>query len=219
MELIKIYQGNLIDARELHQFLDSKQDFSNWITNRIKKYGFEDGKDFSINLLKSQGGRPSKEYYLTLNMAKELAMVENNPKGREARRYFIEAEKTLSELKQNKRLEAFLKLETTKDKLHQNVVKLGGNKADYIQIDTSGSKVFFNGQVIKDEVLNTLALKARDFATEITNDILSKDKNILEDVEDINKEQHGAVRNFLIDQTGQKPEDLPREKDIKKLGE
>ena len=186
MELIKIYQGNLIDARELHSFLGSKQKFSDWIKNRIRKYDFVENKDFftshKIMIRENsakQGASKSKEYFVTLTMAKELAMVENNDKGKEARRYFIKAEETLSELKQNKRLEAFLKLETTKDKLHQNVVKLGGNKADYIQIDTAGSKVFFNGQVIKDEVLNTLALKARDFATEITNDILSKDKNIL----------------------------------------
>ena len=46
----------------------------NWIVNRIKKYSIEEGKDFLINLLKSQGGRPSKKYFLT------LAMVENNEK-------------------------------------------------------------------------------------------------------------------------------------------
>ena len=100
MELIKIYNGKLVDARELHTFLGSKQDFSDWIKNRIKKYGFEDGKDYSIKLWNNTGlrGKPKKEYALTLNMAKELAMVENNQKGKQARRYFIEAEEALQEL-------------------------------------------------------------------------------------------------------------------------
>ncbi len=222
MEMIKIYNGSLINARELHQFLKSKQDFSDWIKNRIKRYDFEEGNDYSIELWnRSDGmpGKPRKEYILTLNMAKELSMVENNQKGKEARKYFIEAEKTLLKLKQNKRLEAFLKLETTKGKLHQNVVKLGGDKENYIQIDTAGRKVLFNGELIPDEELQELALKGRDFATALTNDILSKGNHLLEDAEKINKEQHNEVRNTIIKGTGRKPEELPRGKEIKKLGE
>ena len=217
MELIKIYNGKLVDARELHAFLGSKQDFSNWITNRIRKYGFEDGKDFSINLLKSRGGRPSKEYYLTLNMAKELAMVENNPKGREARRYFIEAEEALQELGKNKRLEAFMKLEATKGRLQQNIFDIGGTKANYIQIDTAGRRVLFNGQLIPDEELGLLALKGRDFATEITNKQLKEDTYTLDEAESLNKDNHSSIRETLLDKNI-KPEDLPREEKIKKLG-
>ena len=174
MELIKIYNGKLVDARELHTFLGSKQDFSDWIKNRIKKYGFEDGKDYSIKLWNNTGlrGKPKKEYALTLNMAKELAMVENNQKGKQARRYFIEAEEALQELGQNKRLEAFLKLEATKGRLQQNIFDIGGTKTNYIQIDTAGRRVLFNGQLIPDEELGLLALKGRDFATEITNNQL-----------------------------------------------
>ena len=51
-----------------------------------------EGKDFLINFSKSLG-RPSKEYIISLDMAKELAMVENNERGRQARQYFIEVEK------------------------------------------------------------------------------------------------------------------------------
>ncbi len=95
--LIKIEtneQGEqLVSARELHIFLESKQDYSTWIKNRIEKYDFTENEDFSIILWKSSGGRPRTDYILKLDMAKELAMVENNLKGREARRYFIECEK------------------------------------------------------------------------------------------------------------------------------
>lgn len=88
--------GNAIptcDARELHAFLEVGRDFTNWIKDRIEQYGFEDGRDFSPILAKSSGGRPSTEYAISLDMAKELAMVERNEKGRQARKYFIECER------------------------------------------------------------------------------------------------------------------------------
>ncbi len=219
MELIKIYNGKLVDARELHTFLGSKQDFSDWIKNRIKKYGFEDGKDYSIKLWNNTGlrGKPKKEYALTLNMAKELAMVENNQKGKQARRYFIEAEEALQELGQNKRLEAFLKLEATKGRLQQNIFDIGGTKTNYIQIDTAGRRVLFNGQLIPDEELGLLALKGRDFATEITNKQLKEDIYTLDEAELLNKDNHYSIRETLLDKNI-KPEDLPREEKIKKLG-
>jgi len=84
-----------VDARELWQGLKVGRDFSNWIKDRIEKYGFEEEKDFSPNLAKTspEGGRPAIDYTLSLDMAKELAMVENNEQGRKVRRYFIEVEK------------------------------------------------------------------------------------------------------------------------------
>lgn len=95
--LIKIYENDrqeqLVDARELHEKLESKRDFSNWITDRIEKYDFIENIDFTTILLKSTGGRPRIEYALTLDTAKEIAMVENNEQGRKIRRYFIEVEK------------------------------------------------------------------------------------------------------------------------------
>lgn len=84
-----------VNARELHAFLESKQEFSNWIKNRIEDYGFLDGVDFLTNLSKTQG-RPRIDYFLSLDMAKELSMVERNAKGKQARQYFIDCEKRLS---------------------------------------------------------------------------------------------------------------------------
>lgn len=95
--LIKVYQNDrreqIVNARELHEKLESKRDFSNWITDRIEKYDFVENIDFTTILLKSTGGRPRIEYALTLDTAKEIAMVENNEQGRKIRRYFIEVEK------------------------------------------------------------------------------------------------------------------------------
>ena len=84
-----------VNARELHAFLESKQEFSNWIKNRIEDYGFLDGVDFLTNLSKTQG-RPRIDYFLSLDMAKELSMGERNEKGKRARQYFIDCEKRLS---------------------------------------------------------------------------------------------------------------------------
>lgn len=104
-ELIKITtneSGNqVVSARELHKFLESKQEFANWIKNRIDKYGFVENQDFEVfdNFINNpNGGRPLKEYALTLDMARELAMVEGNEKGKQARRYFIECEKLAKQL-------------------------------------------------------------------------------------------------------------------------
>jgi len=97
-ELIKIERNEnmgieTINARELHEFLGSKRQFGNWIKQRIESYGFVEGEDFITNLLKSNGGRPSIDYFISIDMAKELSMVENNEKGKAARRYFIQKEK------------------------------------------------------------------------------------------------------------------------------
>ena len=88
-----------VNARELHAFLQSKQDFSTWIKNRISEYDFVENQDFITAPQKygtANGGYATrKEYYITLDMAKELSMVERNEKGKQARKYFIECEKQL----------------------------------------------------------------------------------------------------------------------------
>lgn len=82
-----------VNARELHEFLGNGDKYTTWIKDRIEKYDFVENQDFCSFLSESSGGRPSKEYHISLDMAKGLAMVERNEKGKEARRYFIECEK------------------------------------------------------------------------------------------------------------------------------
>ena len=93
------YHTQTCNARELHRFLENGDHFSSWVKDRIKKYGFVQGEDYlvSFSVTPEKGGRPGVEYTLTLDMAKELAMVERNDKGRQARRYFIECERQLRE--------------------------------------------------------------------------------------------------------------------------
>lgn len=101
-DLVPVFSGTLAgqdtplcNARDLHAALGVGDRFDQWIRRRIEEYGFIDGEDFCTNLCKTsrRGGRPATDYHLTLDMAKELAMVENNDAGRRIRRYFIALEK------------------------------------------------------------------------------------------------------------------------------
>lgn len=116
-ELIKIKEyedgKRLVSARELHEFLEVGRNFNAWIQARIKKYGFIENEDYIVIWSESKTGfavdfeeTPQKmtakgymvDYALTIDMSKELSMVENNEKGQQARRYFIECEKKLREM-------------------------------------------------------------------------------------------------------------------------
>lgn len=102
-ELIKITTNEdgqkLVSARELHEGLKVKSRFNDWITNRIKKYGFEENLDYTKILVQCKRGQNEYDFYITVDMAKELCMVENNELGRQFRKYFIEAEKELRIIK------------------------------------------------------------------------------------------------------------------------
>ena len=102
-DLVPVFTGSLQDqtlqlcnARDLHTFLGVRRDFSTWIKERIAEYGFTEGEDYSPvlgNRSDGRSGKPRTDYHLTLDMAKELAMIENNEQGRRARRYFIQCER------------------------------------------------------------------------------------------------------------------------------
>lgn len=242
MELVKIYKGNLVNARELHQkiVVEAKggqkgEVFANWI-KRMLEYDFKLKEDYITigynykgdvveendvaKFSKSDNQRVSKrDYYLTLDCAKQIAMIQNNDKGREIRRYFIEAEKALNRLKENKRLEAFSKLENTKSKLYDAVLNIGGDESDFVQIDFSGRKVLFNGEPMEDTKLPTLLIKARDFATEITNEGFKDGLESLVEAEELNKAAHDEVRQTIINNTKKRPEQFDKEKDINLLGD
>lgn len=124
-EMVKIFQYkigdeeiNSVNARELHKILKSKQEFANWIQNRLKVTMADENIDYIImemptngvfdkvaknstereevfnNSIKNPlGGRPAKEYIITLDLAKEFSMLEKNAKGKEIRQYFIQFER------------------------------------------------------------------------------------------------------------------------------
>ena len=115
-ELIKITTNesgvSCVSARELHEGLGVEQRFNDWINRRIKKYGFEENTDYTCLTQKrvtqrtngQKGTATEKDYIITVDMAKELCMVENNDLGRKFRKYFIACEKKLQEVQQPKQM-------------------------------------------------------------------------------------------------------------------
>lgn len=94
-ELIKVTYDNdrpAVSARDLHDFLEVKTAYKDWFP-RMCEYGFTEGEDFCSFLSESTGGRPAQDAILTIDMAKELCMIQRNEKGKLARQYFIQVEK------------------------------------------------------------------------------------------------------------------------------
>lgn len=93
-ELIKINYNNerpTVDGRVLHQALNIGTPYDKWFT-RMCDYGFVEDKDFSTFLSESTGGRPATNHQLTIDMAKQLCMIQRTELGRKFREYFISVE-------------------------------------------------------------------------------------------------------------------------------
>jgi len=157
------YGNKAVSARELHTFLESKQEFANWIKNRIDEYQFVENEDFVCltNLSsKGKGGHNKKEYAITLDMAKELSMVEKNEKGKQARKYFIAVEKkamqpqlqqktqTLIEVRQSQRAEL---MQLIKANLLQGDIKSVAleNNLSYEKVRNIVRLKYFNAKVVQ----------------------------------------------------------------------
>ena len=111
-ELVKVTQQFIgdnyiqaVSARDLHTSLLVGRDFSTWIKARIAKYKFEERLDYvtfhKSGELHSTGFKTAIEYLISINMAKELSMVENNEQGRIARKYFIACEEQLKQVQRD----------------------------------------------------------------------------------------------------------------------
>ena len=85
-------QIQTVNARDLHAFLGVKTEFKDWIARRIKDFGFVENTDFCSFLSESTGGRQSTNHQLTIDMAKQLCMIQRTEIGRKFREYFIEIE-------------------------------------------------------------------------------------------------------------------------------
>lgn len=81
-----------VSARDLHEKLHIETPFKKWI-DRMCEYGFEEFKDFWTKMSESTGGRPSTEYDLSIDMAKQICMIQRSPEGKQIRQYFIDLEK------------------------------------------------------------------------------------------------------------------------------
>lgn len=139
-----------VDARSLHSFLEVGRDFANWIKQRISKYKFQENVDFVLTVAKTgvRSNVVQKDYSLSLDMAKELCMVENNDKGREARRYFIRCEKLAFEAMKEKFMGSAIETRKVitpeqKDSLQKIVdAKVNGNNGLRAQVWTRHNRHF-----------------------------------------------------------------------------
>lgn len=94
-ELIPIQDSGGVQAvmgRDLHEFLEVATPYDKWFP-RMVEYGFIAGQDFSTKMSESTGGRPRTDHVISLDMAKEISMIQRTNKGKQARQYFIECEK------------------------------------------------------------------------------------------------------------------------------
>lgn len=84
-----------VSGRELHDFLEVDTPYTQWF-DRMIDYGFTENTDFKGLSQKSEkpiGGRPRIDHVMTLDMAKEVAMIQRTDRGKQARQYFIEIDK------------------------------------------------------------------------------------------------------------------------------
>lgn len=178
---------NCINARLLHEFLDVKSKFADWVQNRIKKYGFVENIDYiSLSKILENGGK-STEYYITLDMAKQLSMVENNAKGQQARLYFIQKEKEANSqmlaLPQNyiQALETLLITKKTVLELENKVEKQGDKIVKLIEDKKTLQetiKDFFNGAELftRTQAIRFLGSKGVKVAHKDITELLNRKK-------------------------------------------
>lgn len=153
VSLIPVFTGavsggtiNLCDARTLHSFLQVKRDFTTWIKARIRKFGFVANEDYLLTKSGEQlpsGTKYVHDYHLTLDMAKELSMVENNDQGRAARRYFIACER---------------KAKGIPATLYQQALEVETREAKSFALAQAGSHAMLLRKSEKKELVETVAL-------------------------------------------------------------
>ena len=80
-----------VSARDLHEQLNIESNFTTWF-KRMCEYGFEESKDFVPKMEESTGGRPSTDFEVSLDMAKQVCMIQRSPEGKLCRQYFIDLE-------------------------------------------------------------------------------------------------------------------------------
>lgn len=105
-ELVPVYLTDngtkIVDGRELHAVLQSKQDFSTWVKKRLSECDAVENKDYELNhnfVEQVSGTKHRIDYTILLDTAKEMAMLERNAKGKQVRRYFIKVDEKYKEEK------------------------------------------------------------------------------------------------------------------------
>ncbi|WP_020531020.1 antA/AntB antirepressor family protein [Flexithrix dorotheae] len=196
-QLISIYEGYLIDSIELHEFLKIKTRHRAWVERQFDS--FEEGRDywsFAQNWAKPSG-RPAKQFFLTVNMAKQLAMLAKTDVGEMVREYFIRVEDRVNKLNKLKETSESLKEET----------KL--NLESFKKLDNAGLETLYEGKVVKDKNAHMISITGRTFAQELTKHNIFGKKLTLEEYIEENRKTHLEIREMIIKNSNITPEELP----------
>lgn len=102
--LVPVYETDkgikVVNGRDLHRVLESKQDFSTWVKKRLEECDAEENEDFDRLHKKMEANNATMiDYIIKLDIAKEMAMLERNDKGKQVRKYFIAVEKKYNRVK------------------------------------------------------------------------------------------------------------------------
>lgn len=116
-------QEPIVSGRELHEALEVKTAYKDWFP-RMCEYGFTEGIDFCSILSESTGGRPETNHAIKLDMAKEIAMIQRNDKGKQVRQYFIQVEKDFN----------------SPEKVMARALKFAEQKLNVLQIENAQQK-------------------------------------------------------------------------------
>lgn len=167
-ELIKIQEKNgsqVVSARDLFNFLNVKADFSTWC-KRMFDYGFENQVDYSLIKIGERSAHNKTDYALTLDCAKEISMIQRNDKGKQARKYFIEVEKSYRKLEPPKDPLQLLKIAVSELEKKDKEIKVLKPKAEFMDKVMDADEKIDIGQATKILELpygrNTMFKKLRD---------------------------------------------------------
>ena len=142
MELIKIIEREgrqLVSGRELHEFLEIKTRYNDWF-KRMVEYGFDEGSDFLLVTQKRETNNLKNpvttviDHAISIDMAKEISMIQRTEKGKAARQYFINCEKKLKEVKKLSPME-LMELQFKALKEQEEKIAQVENKVDKLEED------------------------------------------------------------------------------------
>jgi anti-repressor protein len=154
-ELIKIEENeqgqSVVSARNLYHFLGVTERFSRFMERNFE-FGFEENEDYTpYQMVHPLNNQEIQDYALTLDCAKEISMLQRNAKGKEARKYFIEAEKQLRQLQLHsyqiedpiERAKKWIEEQQEKQLLEQNNLLLQANNQD-LQIELDEHEAWYS---------------------------------------------------------------------------
>lgn len=148
---IRDHDGQQVaSGRDLHAFLEVGRDYTTWFKQMVG-YGFVEGQDFTPVRVESSGGRPGADHAVTIDMAKELGMIQRTPEGKRIRQYFIDVEKRSAAIEpsfEEKTLEVLSGLKQMVEAKDEQIAELSP-KADAYESFMNADGTYSIGRVAK----------------------------------------------------------------------